>query len=116
MLEKYNKNWDKVINIINNGFGSGPVYNNKYLKTEIKSYEGKVNTIFHNDKMSADGSHIIYLSVVIIDSVFKMGKNYYPQLFLGDCKYIVKEKKWLNILMKNLNFLLIQMNLMKNKL
>ena len=43
--------------------------------------------------MSTDGYHIICLSVVIIDSVFKVGKNYYPQLFLGDCKYIVKEKK-----------------------
>ena len=26
-------------------------------------------------------------------SVFKMGENYYPWIFLEDCKYIVKEKK-----------------------
>ena len=29
----------------------------------------------------------------MIDSVFRMGKNYYPQVFLGECKYIVKEKE-----------------------
>ena len=81
------------MNIIKNGFGSDPVYNNKYLKTEIKSYEGKVNTIFHNDKTLTDGSHCICLSVVFIDSFFKMGKKYYPQVFLGECKYIVKENK-----------------------
>ena len=27
-----------------------PVYNEKYLKTKIKSYNGKINTIFHDEK------------------------------------------------------------------
>ena len=43
--------------------------------------------------MPKEGSHCIFLSVVLIDSVFKMGKNYYPRVFLEECKYIVKEKK-----------------------
>ena len=38
-------------------------------------------------------SHCIYLSVILIDSVFKMSKNYYPQVFLEECKYIAKERK-----------------------
>ena len=29
----------------------------------------------------------------MIDSVFKAGKNYYPQVFLEECKYVVNEKK-----------------------
>ena len=29
----------------------------------------------------------------MIDSVFRTGKNYYPQVFLEECKYIAKEKK-----------------------
>ena len=29
----------------------------------------------------------------MIDSVFRTGKNYYLQVFLEECKYIVKEKK-----------------------
>lgn len=28
-----------------------------------------------------------------MDSVFKMGKNYYPQVFLEEYKYAVKENK-----------------------
>ena len=28
----------------------------------------------------------------MIDSVFRTGKNYYPQVFLQECKYFVKEK------------------------
>ena len=37
------------------------------------------------------------LSVILIDSVFKIGKNY-PQLFLEECRYIVKKKinKYIN--------------------
>ena len=33
------------------------------------------------------------LSIVLIDSLFKIGKNYYPQVSLEECKYVVKEKK-----------------------
>ena len=39
------------------------------------------------------GSHFLYFSVILIDSVLKMGKKYYPQVFLDDCKYVVKETK-----------------------
>ena len=35
----------------------------------------------------------ICLSVILIDSVYKKDKNYYPQVFLEEFKYVVKEKK-----------------------
>ena len=35
----------------------------------------------------------ICLSVILIDSVFRTGKNYYLQAFLEWCKYVIKEKK-----------------------
>ena len=41
--------------------------------------------------MPKETSHCICLSVVLTDSVFEMGKNYYPQVLLEECKYIVKE-------------------------
>ena len=59
-------------------FDSEPVFNEKYLKTEIKSYEGKINISFDDDKMLKENSHCICLSVVMIDFVFKIDKNYYP--------------------------------------
>ena len=30
--------------------------------------------------------------MLLIDSVFKICKNCYPQVFLKECKYIIKEK------------------------
>ena len=29
----------------------------------------------------------------MIDSVYRKDKDYYPQLFLEECKYVIKEKK-----------------------
>ena len=79
------------------------MYNEKYLKAKIKSYNGKINTNFHNNqvfqnevsqnKIPKESSQFICLSLILIDSVFKTGKNYYPEVFLEECKYVVKEKK-----------------------
>ena len=69
------------------------VYNGKYLKAKIKSYNGKINANFHDNKIPKEGSQFICLSVILIDSVFRTGKNYYPQVFLEECKYVIKEKK-----------------------
>ena len=56
LLKKYNKVWKKVINTINKEFNSKPVYNEKYLKGKIKSYNGKINTNFHNSKIPKENS------------------------------------------------------------
>ena len=31
--------------------------------------------------------------MILLDFVFKMGQNHYPQVFLEECKCIVKEKE-----------------------
>ena len=36
---------------------------------------------------------IICLSVAFIDSIYGTNKSYYPQMFLEECKFAVKEKK-----------------------
>ena len=52
--------------------------------------------------MPKEGSHCICQSVVLIDSIFKMGKSYYSQVLLKECKYIVKEKKVTRIITEDL--------------
>ena len=93
LLETYNEIWEKLKNVIKKEFDCEPVYNEKYLKAKIKSYNGKINTSFCNNKIPKEGSQFICLSVILIDSVFRSGKNYYPQVFSEECKYIFKEKK-----------------------
>ena len=85
--------WGKVSNAIRKGFGSEPVCNKKYLRAKIKSYEGKICINFHGVKIPKESSQCIYLSVILIDSVFRRGKNYYPLVFSEEFKYLIKEKK-----------------------
>ena len=53
----------------------------------------KLTQIFINNKIPREGSLFIGLSIILIDSVFRTGKNFYPQVLLEECKYVVKEKK-----------------------
>ena len=93
LLKKYNKIWDRVGNCLKKQIYSEPVYNEKYLKAKIESYESIINTNFHDDELPRKGSLCIYLLVILIDSVFKLGENYYRQSILEECKCTFKEKK-----------------------
>ena len=85
-----------------NSFITDPVYNEKYLKVKIKSYNGKTNTNFYNNQIPKEWFQCICLSINLINSVFRMG-NYYPQEFLEQCKYVVKEKKCQSMLLTTKN-------------
>ena len=51
LLNKHNKIWDKANKVNKKGFDSELVYNEKYIKTKIKFYEGKINTNVHGNKV-----------------------------------------------------------------
>ena len=55
-----------------------------YLKTQKKSFNGKVNTNFHNNKIPKQRSQSIFLSVIL--SIQFIDKNYYHQVFSEGCK------------------------------
>ena len=38
----------------------------------------------------------------MIDFAFRAGKNYYPQVLLEECKYVVKEKKIATYIVDNI--------------
>ena len=64
----------------------------------------KNSTNFDEDKKPKEGFHCIFLSVILIDSVLRTGKNYHPQVFLEECKYVVKEKKMPEYINEEINF------------
>ena len=68
----------EVSNIIKNEFENKPVYNEKYLKTKIKFYNEKIDTNFHNNKIPKDDPQCICISVILVDSVYRKDKDYYP--------------------------------------
>ena len=58
----------------------------------MKFFNRKINKRFQNNKKTKEGSWCICLSVILIDSVYKKDEKLYPQLFLEECKYVVKKK------------------------
>ena len=58
-LEKYN---EINSNIIKKKFESKHLYNEKSVKTKTKSYNGKVITIFHDDKTPKEGFILFFIS------------------------------------------------------
>ena len=75
----------------------------KYLKPKIKSYKGKINANVQNNKILEEGSQCICLLVILIYLVYRRDQSYYPQVFLGECKYVVKEKKMSNYITDDIN-------------
>ena len=71
-------------------FESKPVYgdDDKYIKTKIKIYADYMITNFHNEKMPKEKAPCKCLSIIILDSVIKANKKYYPQTILEECKYV----------------------------
>ena len=73
------------------------MYNDKYIKTKIKIYNDKVYTNFQHNKMPKDNEYCACLSVILLDSIFvNSNKEYYPQIFLEQCKYAIKDRKIVN--------------------
>ena len=90
LLKNYNKIWEKVEKLLRIDFESKPVYgdDDKYIKTKIKIYAGSMITNFHNKKMPKEKAPCKCLSIIMLDSVIKANKKYYPQTFLEECKYV----------------------------
>ena len=90
LLEKYNTIWDKVSANINKEFDSEPVFNKKFLKTKIKSHGDEV-TDFYDKEIPIADSNDTCLAVISLDSALKKDENFYPEVFLKECKYIKKK-------------------------
>ena len=75
LLEIYNEFWEKVKYSPKGNFDNKPVHSKKYLNVKRKYYKGKINTNFDNNKIPKEDSQYICLSVILIDSAFRLGKN-----------------------------------------
>ena len=57
----------------------------KFKKTKIKSCSDGA-TDFHDKEKPKVSSSYTFLAAITIDSALKKDKNYYPQVFLKECK------------------------------
>ena len=69
LLKKYNKIWEKISNLLNIEFDSEPVYGDgdKYIKTKIKIYGGRVNTNSPGKKVPKENASDKCLSLIMLE-------------------------------------------------
>ena len=100
LLEKYTEIWRRVNNLMNIKFDSEPVYGDvgKYLMTKIKMYKDRMNTNFQGKEVPKENASYKCLSLVVLDSIIRANKKYYPQTLLEECKYEIKKNKMENLI------------------
>ena len=90
---KYAEIWNKVKNILNVKFHSQPIYDDKYIKTKVKTLNNTINTLFSGEEIPNKKINYICISAICIDSALKADKNNYPQVYLEQCKYKIKKRE-----------------------
>ena len=65
----------------------GPVNKDRYVNGKLKTWKEKITTNFHG--MSVPHEERCEATAILkIESVYNQGKNFYPQAYFEECKYI----------------------------
>ena len=91
VCEKYEDIWNVIKNKQNIKFHCQSVYENKYLKTKVREFDGNIKTNFLGNGLPRENTYYIRIACITIDSVLKLNKKNYPQVNLEECKYKVKK-------------------------
>ena len=93
VLDKYNEIWDKIKETLNIKFHSMPVYDEKHIKVKVREFSGVIKTNFAGMEIPKEDMHYACIVCISIDSVMKIEKKNYPQIYLDKCKYQIKKTK-----------------------
>ena len=85
--------FDKVKNTLSIKFHSMPIYEEKYIKARVREFNGVIKTNSLGDKVPKENVHYTCITCITIDSVMKMEKKNYPQVYLEEYKYKIKKIK-----------------------
>ena len=98
VLDKYNEIWDKIKETLSIKFHSMPVYDEQYIKAKVRVFNGVIKTNFLCDEVPKENKHYTCIACITIDSVMRMEKKNYPQVYLEECKYKIKKTKTTNFI------------------
>ena len=88
---KYEEIWSLIKNKLGIKFHSEPVYDQTCIKAKVREFDGVIKTNFLGNDVPKENIHYTCIACVTIDSVMRMDKKYFPQVYLEECKYKLKE-------------------------
>ena len=68
-----------------------PIYENKYLKAKVREFDSDIKTNFLGNGLPKENMYYTCIACITIDSVLRMNKKNYPQVYLEECKYKIKK-------------------------
>ena len=66
-------------------------------------YEDRGNTGFQGKEVPKEVASYKCLSLIVLDFVIRVSKNYYPQTLLEECKYAIRKNKMENLINDDLD-------------
>ena len=91
VLDKYNTIWDKIKEKLSIRFHSMPVCDKTHIKAKVREFDGKIKANFLGDEVPKENMHYTCIACITIDSVMRINKKNYPQVYLEECKYKAKK-------------------------
>ena len=74
-------------------FHSETIYDDSYTKTNVNTLSEVIKTLFDGDKIPEERIEYVCITCISIDSVLKVDKKNYPQVYLEQCKWKVKNRE-----------------------
>ena len=84
VLDKYNEIWEKIKETLSITFHSASVYNEKYINAKVREFSGAIKTNLLGDEVPKENEHYTCIACITIDSVMRMEKKNYPQVYLEE--------------------------------
>ena len=69
------------------------VYGEKYIKAKVREFNNVIKTNFLGNEIPKESVHYACIACITIDSVIKMEKKNYPQVYSEECKCKIKKIK-----------------------
>ena len=86
-----NKIWKKIEKTLGVKLDSNPMFEERCIKTKLKTYNNRVNTVFLdtknlNNEIPEEKPHYSCIAVIGVESVINVNKENYRQVYLEQCK------------------------------
>ena len=69
------------------------VYDEKYTKVKVREFNGVIETNILGNKIPKETMHYTCIAIITTDSVIRMEKKNYPQVYSEECKHKMKKTK-----------------------
>ena len=97
-VSQYKKIWNEVESQLFEKMATEPIKREgRYVNDKLNTWKERIKTNFHDQDVPFN-MHCNATAVLKFDSVYKQSKNYHPQVYVEECKYIDAENQQCSML------------------